>query len=371
MTLSTEQLRWFRLRRSGLVEPFDSPEQAAGALAGVQAQILPAAGLSLWNRTTGLTHQLFDDLLHQRRSLVKLWGQRHTLHLYPSVEWPLLHGALTGQTTWWERQAVKNGGDVEAYRATLARLAELLRQQGTLSRSDLRAADFELDDEHFSSWGGVFASLVRDGHACHAGQNGNEGRFAHREYWLPHLAWNPPPADEANIELARRYLAAYGPATAQDLAYWRGTSVSNARRWLAALGDEVVEIESERQTLLALRADLTALHETPPPPEAWPVRLLYRFDPLLLGLKDKSWIVDPAHYNRVWRPAGHIEGTALEHGRIIGTWRYDWKGSDLVVSAFPFGPWSAHVRAAVERWAGGVAAFFGVKLVDIVTVEKT
>lgn len=371
MTLSTEQLCWFRLRRSGLVVPFDSPEQAASALAGVQAQILPAAGLSLWNRTSQFTYHIFDELLHRQRSLVKLWGQRHTLHLYPSVEWPLLHGALTGQTTWWERQAVKNGADIHAYRATIARLAGLLRERGTLSRSDLRAADFDLDDEHFSSWGGVFASLVRAGHACHAGQNGNEGRFAHREYWLPGLAWNPPPSDEANIELARRYLSAYGPATVQDLAYWRGTSVSNARGWLAALGNEVTEIETAGQTLLALRADLSALHETPPPPEAWPVRLLYRFDPLLLGLKDKSWIVAPAYYSRVWRPAGHIEGTVLDHGRIVGTWRYDWQGSDLVVSVFPFGPWPEHVRAAVERQAAGVAAFFGVKLADFVTGEKT
>ena len=41
--LTEEQIRWFRLRRSGLVEPFASPEAAAASLAGVQAQILPAA----------------------------------------------------------------------------------------------------------------------------------------------------------------------------------------------------------------------------------------------------------------------------------------------------------------------------------------
>ncbi|MBE7550737.1 MAG: winged helix DNA-binding domain-containing protein [Anaerolineales bacterium] len=368
MTLSAKQIRWFRLRRSGLVEPLASPEAAAAALAGVQAQILPAAGLALWNRTTGLTYPAFDDLLHRRRSLVKLWGQRHTLHLYPSHEWPLIHGALAGRLTWWERQAVKNGIDPATYRATIVRLAALLQERGTLGRSDLRAAELDLDEEHFSSWGGIFASLVREGHACHAGQVGNEGRFAHREYWLPDLAWNPPPALEANAELARRYLAVYGPATVQDLAYWRGASVSEARRWLAALSDEVTEVEGEGQALLALRADIEVLHETPPLREAWPVRLLYRFDPLLLGVKEKSWVVDPAHYSRVWRPAGHIEGTVLEHGRIVGTWRYDWKGRDLAVSVFPFDPWLEHVRTAVASHAAGVAAFFGVELADFVTL---
>jgi uncharacterized protein YcaQ len=365
MKLSNEQTRWFRLRRSGLVEPFSSPEAAASALAGVQAQILPAAGLSLWNRTTGLTHQTFDNLLHRQRTLVKLWGQRHTLHLYPSEEWPLLHAALAGQPTWWERQAAQKGLDPTPYRATLTRLANLLRERGTLGRSDLRDTDLGLDEEHFSSWGGIFASLVRAGYACHAGQVGNEGRFAHREHWLPDLVWNPPPSDEANIELARRYLAAYGPATVQDLAYWRGTGVGNARRWLAALGDAVTEVEVKGQNLLALRADLELLHETPPLSDAWPVQLLYRFDPLLLGLKDKSWIVDSAFYSRVWRPAGHIEGTVLEHGRIMGTWRYDWKGSGLVVSVFPFNSLPAETREAVARHALGVAEFFGVALVNI------
>ena len=55
MKLSEAQITWFRLRRSGLVKPFTSPEAAVRSLAGVQAQILPAAGLATWNRTRRLT----------------------------------------------------------------------------------------------------------------------------------------------------------------------------------------------------------------------------------------------------------------------------------------------------------------------------
>ncbi|MCZ7574825.1 MAG: winged helix DNA-binding domain-containing protein [Ardenticatenaceae bacterium] len=368
--LSETQIRWFRLRRSGLAVPFASPEAAASALVGVQAQILPAAGLALWNRTTGLTYAALDDLLYQERSLVKLWGQRHTLHLYPRQEWPLIIGALRGQRTWWERQAEQNGADMDGYRATIDRVAELLHERGTLGRSDLRAADLDLKEEHLSAWGGVFADLVRRGDACHAGQVGNEGRFAHREYWLPGLEWNPPPPEQANVELARRYLRTYGPATVHDFLRWRGLRrVGDARPWFAALGDEVAEVTVDGKPALALRADLDALHETAPPREAWPVRLLYRFDPLLLGHKDKAWIVDPEHYARVWRPAGHIEGTLLEQGRVAGTWRYDRTGGGLAVSVFPFTPLPAHVRAAVEEHAAGVARFLGLELVEMVVEE--
>jgi len=157
------------------------------SLAGVQAQILPAAGLALWNRTRSLTYAGFDDQLHIRRSLVKLWGQRGTLHVYASDEWPLLIGAAVGRHSWWERQIVRAGTDPDDYQATLDHVAELLRQRGTMNRSDLRASGLDLDEACFNPWGGIFADLVRRGVACHAGQAGNEKLFAHREYWLPGL----------------------------------------------------------------------------------------------------------------------------------------------------------------------------------------
>ncbi len=366
LKLTETQIRWFRLRRSGLAAPFPSPEQSARSLAGVQAQILPAAGLALWNRTRGLTYADFDDRLHVRRSLVKLWGQRGTLHVYASDEWPLFNGAMVGRRSWWEQQIVRAGTDPDDYQATLDRVAELLRRRGTMGRNDLRASGLDLDEACFNPWGGIFADLVRRGVACHAGQAGNEKLFAHREYWLPDLAWNPPPADEANIELARRYLRTYGPATLRDLTYWRGALVGNARRCIAEMGDEVVEVSVSGQPMLALRADLDALNEKPSPRREWPVRMLYRFDPLLLGIKDKSWLVEPRFYKRVFRPAGHIEGTLLERGRVAGTWRYDRADSGLAITVYPFAPLPRQVKKAVEENAAGVAQFFGLPLNDLV-----
>jgi len=367
------QTRWFRLRRSGLVEPFESPETAASVLAGVQAQILPAAGLSLWNRTAGLTNDAFEARLYRERSLVKLWGQRGTLHLYPSSEWPLIFGAMGSESTWREKRIVRQGGDVAAFRAAIARVADLLCRHGTLGRSDLRrAVDLNLDESLLSPWGGVFQELVHAGLACHAGRQGSEGRFAHREHWLPDLEWNPPPADEANTVLARSYLRAYGPAAVQDFHYWRGGRVAIARRAVAALGNEVAEVEVEvnGRPMLVLRGDLEELNETPPPPEVWPVRMLYRFDPLMLGIKDKKWLVDMQYYKQVWRTGGHIEGTVLAHGRIAGVWRYKRTGSDLRITVAPFVPLPAHVRTAVEEQAAGVARFFGLPLGDLTVNEN-
>ncbi|MCC9075824.1 winged helix DNA-binding domain-containing protein [Litorilinea aerophila] len=365
LRLTPEQVRWFRLQRSGLVHPYASPEEAASALVGVQAQILSAAGLSLWNRTAGLTYTALEERLYHTRTLVKLWGQRGTLHLYPSREWPLLHGARSINRTWWERRRAHYAPDGTDYATLVEQVAGLLRSRESMGRSDLRAADLDLHEDLYSAWGGIFADLVRLGHACHAGRVGNEGHFAHRERWLPDLAWNPPPAHEANQEIARRYLATYGPATAQDFAYWRGAPMGQARRWLNALEPELASVQVGGAELLALASDLEALASSPPEAEAWPVAMLYRFDPLLLAHRDKGWVTAAQDYKKIWRPAGHIEGIVLAHGRAQATWRYDRKAAGLHIRVEPFHPLPRHVSGAIPRLAQAVADFFDLPLAEL------
>ena len=66
-----------------------------------------------------------------------------------------------------------------------------------------------------------------------------------------------------------------------------------------------VHVEGYRAPLLGLAREPDELTETPPPRSSWPVRLLHRFDPMLLALKDKSWLIEDEHYKRVWGAGGH------------------------------------------------------------------
>ena len=94
MKLTAAQVRWFRLRRSGLVEPFSSPEETARRLVGVQAQLLPAADLAFWNRTSNCTADALTSARLEARTLIRLWGQRDTLHIFHPSDWPMLHTAF-------------------------------------------------------------------------------------------------------------------------------------------------------------------------------------------------------------------------------------------------------------------------------------
>lgn len=374
MRLSETQIRWFRLRRSGLITPFASPEEAARALAGVQAQILTASMLAVWNRTAvgAGTEQEIAERLFGSRTLLRLWGQRHTLHLYDTADWPLIQVAHAHRRTWWERDAERNPEtQIAEFRAGVAAAGALLRERGTLSRKDLRASGIALPEALLSPWGGVFAELVRMGEACHARWDGGEARYAHRTHWLPGTEWQPPAPEDAHLELARRYFRVYGPADAADLAYWRGNPAGDARRWVESLGDALTAVEAEtpggvRKNWI-LSADLPVLNEAPPAREAWPVRMLGRFDPLLLAHREKDWVVPAKCYDRVWRPAGHIEGVILQHGVAVATWRYERLGaSQLAVRVFPFHPpLPLRTSKEVRRQAKEVARFFGLKLAGV------
>lgn len=361
--VSDEQIRWFRIRRSGLVKPFSTPEAAAEALVGVQAQILPAAAIALFNRSSRATFRGVLDRLWKRKTLVKIWGQRSTLHLYKSQDWPLLMGAVAGRT-WQERQLERHGGDVAAWRNTVAAVAGMLEEHGTIGRSELRASGLDLDEDALSSWGGVFADLVRTGLACHAPPKGNEGRFAWRETWLPRLEWRVPDRRRANADLFRRYVRTFGPAPLSDFSYWRGMSQSAAREAHETLGDEIVEVVAEganagESPLLLHRDDLSDLRTIPPKPRDWPIHLLGRFDPFLLGHREKNWLVSDDDYERVWKKAGHIEGVVLETGRIAGTWRYRREAGGFAVDVFPLRKLPARVCAAISARAAALARFFG------------
>ena len=166
----------------------------------------------------------------------------------------------------------------------------------------------------------------------------------------------------------------FGPTTVREYAYWRGITMKRASAGVAGLEDDVVTVASGDDELLVLKDDLSSLLEVPPTPRSkWPVKLLYRFDPLLLGHKEKSWLIDMKHYDKVWIAAGHINGTVLVGGRIQGTWNYKRKGAGggkragggkdtrLDIEVRPFRKFGQRLMGTVEREAKGVAGFFGVE----------
>lgn len=87
--------------------------------------------------------------------------------------------------------------------------------------------------------------------------------------------------------------------------------------------------------------------------------LLHRFDPLLLGYKDKTRVLSPAHRSRVFRPAGEVTATLLVDGRVAATWHATHDRQTLTIALRPFTPLSADVLNECQREGASLASFMG------------
>lgn len=356
MKIDINQVRWFRFCQAGLNQPFASAEDCASRLLGVQAQILNAGAIALWNRLSDFSLTDFNELLYTQKSLVKLWGQRKTVHLYTSKDWAKVYKAFEETASWWRRK-IKEPKEIAAFEKSMKEVAQLLKKEKILNRASLKASDLDIPEMLTSSWGGLFMDLVFTGQACHAERKGNQGCFAHREYWLPNLEWNPPTALAARQWLAEQYFQTYGPATLQDFAYWAGAKVAVMRVVLKSLEDKLVAIDYQGQTHWIWHTALEQLQQTPPKNSEWSTRLLYRFDPLLLPHKDKSWLIEEQYYKSVWKKSAVIDPVILIAGQIKGTWKYIRKGKKLLIELMPFEQLAKKIEEEIKKEAFRVASF--------------
>ncbi len=140
MKVSAAQARWFRIRRSGLVEPFATPSSTARHFIGVQAQMPAAADIAFFNRTVDVSPAALEHGRLEARSVVRMWGQRNTVHLYAADDWPLLH------TVFRDRESVLAGRLREAgllgdFQRLVSHLENRLVAGEHLTYTDAKSAD--------------------------------------------------------------------------------------------------------------------------------------------------------------------------------------------------------------------------------------
>ncbi len=205
--------------------------------------------------------------------------------------------------------------------------------------------------------GRMIWGLSNEGLVCHGPQRGSEGTYVPRHVAFPdHPAPEPRDSLEAAARLTRRYLRAYGPATPQDEAHFFGATVREARAWLEALREELVEVPVDGVTGWLLADDLPALRDAP----AGPPRLLPAYDNLLMGHADKSWTVRaPGEEKAVWRKAAVVAAVVLVDGLIVATWTHKARARAVDITIEPLSGWQPELLAALEAEAAACAAHLG------------
>jgi Winged helix DNA-binding domain len=366
MQLSDAQVRRLRSRAQRLGPRGRARHDAAQVVrdvCGVQAQDTAAAALAVRVRSTGLTLAGVEHALIEARSIVRTWAMRGTLHWLAAedVGWLL---ALLGPSMQAgnRRRRLQLGLDDASIARGVRLLRSMLAEDGPLTRDEIVA---RLGKRGLTLQGQARPQLLYyaalDRVICYGAERGHEPTYVLLEDWLGRDSTRQVEREVALSELARRYIAAFGPARPADLAVWSGVSVGEARTAWASVAAELREVTLGGQAAWLLRGGGrgTWLEDGAQAEEV--VRLLPSFDTYLLGYRDRSLTVAPEHVRRVNAGGGMLRPTVLTDGRAVGTWRLERRGTQApLVGIEPFGKLSAASEQGVDDEVGDLERFLGV-----------
>ncbi len=382
--LALRQVLAFRLHRQQLASraPAGTAVDVLAAMAGAQAQLESAAAVSLWARIEALERTAVAARLWTDRAVAKAACMRRTLHLVPARALAEFVRGTAGrahkEVRWMRNKGVSERDLGRAVDAALDAMQRPLTRP-ELAESVGAALGLAPGWQAGGGWGStrdvpsvrigpvdtpahyLLHLVSASGVVCYGPPRGNQPTFVRADTWL--AGWRDMAPAEAEDALLRRYLRAFGPATAADFAAWAGLRVTDARAVWARAEAELLAVELDGRAAWILAADLGALRGAEV--ERPHVRLLPYFDAYLLGHAERSAFVPEGRAADVYRKQGWVAPVLLVDGRAQGTWLQKRKAGRLELHVTPFGPLSRAIVRGVEREAEALARFFGSGAADV------
>jgi Winged helix DNA-binding domain len=344
-TISVQERRRAMVRRHHLAGDADGPEAVTRAVIALHATDPASVYLSVLARSGASTLADVAQAMYDRRSLVRWMAMRRTLFVFGREDISMIQVAVSTPLAGMLRtrlisQLERNGteppidGDVEAWLDDLAlRVERALNQRGTATGAELSTDEPELktsilvrapSDRPQNVTTSLLTLMSAEGRLVRSTPTGAWTSRHHR--WEPVGRWWPDgipgqDIDQAQQELAHRWLTRFGPATAEDLQWWTGWNKTTTRRVLGNL--PIGEIDLHGRPGITLREpadDLNGLGDDGPD-DADPhvASLLPALDPTPMGWKHRDWFFGLDH-RAVFDQAGNIGPTVWWNGEIIGSW---------------------------------------------------
>jgi winged helix DNA-binding protein len=294
--------RQLLLRRRRLAVP-----PAIEQLCALQAQYPRSPYIALWSRVTGFRKEQLTDAL-EVRGVVKSQLFRITLHMTSARDYPYFAAA-------WLPAAREMTPHVT--KETIERLSDKVNTvatKGPITHEQLeRIASQDMGGFRWRTR--TLAPLV------HLPPSGTWGFYGRPEL-LALKAWlgaDLPTREEGAERIVRSYLAAFGPATQQDLLRFVGVRVGDLRPGLERVELRRFRDERDRVLLDLPRAPL------PDGDVPAPVRFLPKWDSSLLAYAppERERILPEKFRSIVIRKNGDVLPTVLVDGFVAATWNVD------------------------------------------------
>jgi Winged helix DNA-binding domain len=343
--LTRNQALTWRVGRQLLDDPATDPVQVTSRTAGVQTQVASSATEAVAIRSKRLPD--IEHFLWEKRSLVKTWAMRRTLHLLPAAEIGTWIAALR-QRPWkitpgWE----KYHGVTKSQLGALTEAIPSVLSDKPMTREELttavvaRTKDRGLGEALASGWSQVLKPAANQGLLAQGPPRGRNVTFVDPSAWLGNEIAEIS-AEEAMRKVVERFLDANGPATIADFARWFGVDPKTGQELLTPVLQDLQPVEVGGYQGWLTKGGAKAAAKTDPGQSA---HLLPGFDPYTLApLSHREHIIPEGKVDEVSKTAGWIAPVILENGRIVGT----WETKPGAVALQPFGKLPRKTLSALE-----------------------
>jgi hypothetical protein len=310
--LTNRQLNRATLARQMLLARSDmSIADAVRFLGGLQAQQSNDPYVGLWSRLNGFTHEALTALIVDK-TLARATTMRGTLHLHTAEDLVGFRALVQNylMATWRSgfRKRFAGQDEKKVHREGLKVL-----KKGQTTIGAIGAALKEKFPEAEALALQVFIQMSEtliQVPPTRVWGNGSAPLLARAEVWMPGQT-----SDLTRIDLVRRYITAYGPASIQDMQTWCRLTKLNAE--FKALEKELVTFESE---------DGRVLYDVPdaPRPSAdtpAPIRFLPLYDNAYLGYDNRRRMLSESDMKRInifenFKPGVLVDGV-ISAGYVV------------------------------------------------------
>jgi hypothetical protein len=218
-------------------------------------------------------------------------------------------------------------------------IGSALAKKGHLSRTELVAvlqkARVATDDNRSAH---ILIDAELDGLICSGPRKGSYALLEERAPQARKLS-----REEALAELTRRYFSGHGPATLQDLSWWSGLLVRDAKKGIASLGKQLRSVKAGQKEYW-LPADREG-DELPRMPSAL---MLPAFDEWIIGYADREGLFATEHERKIVTVNGLFRPVLFCGGQAAGSWRPIEKKGEVTISKEWFHPVSSSVQNALK-----------------------
>jgi hypothetical protein len=368
-SLTWQQVNAWRLAQHYLTSRLQRQDFVAAVtgVSGIQAQLMSAAELALWARVEGLSPKDVQSALWHNHSLIKTWAMRGTLHLIAASDLPLYVAARSFyDNRKWLNYFAYYGIEPAQYHAFMAAVPEVLGGE-PMTREALAAAIAghtgvaELRELILaSSWGSPLKPCAFRGDLCFGPSQGQNVTFVNPRKWIGN--WEAIEPEQALLEMVRRYLRAYGPATPVDFVrwWWGGAGLVQAKKIFQSLDDELETVAVEGWRALALRSTLEPMQNAE---KSGSVNLLPLFDAYTLGIgRDIEPLLPKVYKSQVYRPQGWISAVVLVDGYINAVWAHKSGRSQTTVKVNLFSAPTNAIKQGIEAEAERLGVFLNTQV---------